>query len=71
MAHTTAEEVRTWRELLGWTVEEAAARLELEAETLRRWEAGSIAPPAYVKLALQRLGEMEARRIAAEEAGPV
>ncbi len=70
MTPPTPADLRTWRELIGWSIEKAASALEVDARTLDSWEQGATRPPAYVKLALERLAELEAKRVASENGGP-
>lgn len=51
----TPEEVRDWRARMGWTLDEAAERLGVDRQTVHRWEAGTRATDARLRLAMERL----------------
>lgn len=40
MTPPTPADIRTWRELIGWSIDEAASALEVDARTLDSWEHG-------------------------------
>jgi len=42
----SGQALRRWREMRGWTREEAAEKLGVSARTLENWELGVRTPPA-------------------------
>lgn len=51
----TGEEIRRWRDRLGWTQARLAAELGVATNTVARWERDEKHPPAYLRLAMERL----------------
>ncbi len=50
-----AQDVRSYRSALGYTVPVLAEVLHVEARLLRDWESGAIPPPEWLRVALQAL----------------
>ena len=51
------DEIRAWREAIGWSQADLARALSIAAATVSRWEAGERSPPPFVRLALERLAQ--------------
>jgi DNA-binding transcriptional regulator YiaG len=51
----TAQDVRLWRIRQGLTQQELANLLGVQVLAVARWEAGTRRPPAYLRLALERI----------------
>lgn len=52
------DDIRSWRERMGWTQGEAARALGLsDRVTVARWETGTRTPPSYLRLAMERIEE--------------
>ena len=43
----TPADIRTWRECMGYTQQQAAQALGVSLRTVKSWEAGFAAPPAF------------------------
>lgn len=55
----TPEELRAFRERLGWSLSRLAEALGVDRMTVWKWERGTHAPPPFLRLALERLEELE------------
>ena len=51
----TPAALRAWRECMGYTQQQAAAALGVSLRTVKSWEAGFAAPPAFLALACAAL----------------
>lgn len=51
----TAEEVKAWRERMGWSQEQLADALGVHAMTVSKWERGEQDHAPYLSLALAEL----------------
>ena len=49
------DELKRWREDLGFTQEELAKELQVASNTVSRWERGDREIPPYLELALKQL----------------
>jgi DNA-binding transcriptional regulator YiaG len=52
------DQVRLWRWDHQITQESLAEHLHVTAKTIKCWEGGTHVPPDYLRLALERLGEL-------------
>lgn len=51
----TPAALRAWRASMGYTQQQAAAELGVSLRTVKAWEAGFAAPPAFLALACAAL----------------
>lgn len=51
----TPSEFRAWRARMGYTQQQAAAALGVSLRTVKSWESGFAAPPAFLPLACAAL----------------
>lgn len=51
----TPSEFRAWRECMGYTQQQAAQALGVSLRTIKAWESGFAAPPAFLALACAAL----------------
>lgn len=51
----TPSEFRAWRARMGYTQQQAAAALGVSLRTVKSWESGFAAPPAFLALACAAL----------------
>jgi putative transcriptional regulator len=51
----TADELKEWRKLMGWTQEQAAGALNTSVRTYQGWEQGRFKPPGSVDAACREL----------------
>jgi len=51
----TPAALRAWRECMGYTQQQAAQALGVSLRTVKAWEAGFAAPPAFLALACAAL----------------
>ena len=51
----TPADLRTWRAHMDYTQQQAAAALGVSLRTVKAWEAGFAAPPAFLPLACAAL----------------
>lgn len=50
-----AQELRSYRRMLGYTIQVLAEVLHVDARLLRDWESGSIPPPDWLDVAVKAL----------------
>lgn len=51
----TPADIRAWRSAMGYTQQQAAQALGVSLRTVKAWEAGFAAPPAFLPLACAAL----------------
>lgn len=51
----TQADLRAWRAAMGYTQQQAAQALGVSLRTVKSWEAGFAAPPAFLSLACAAL----------------
>ena len=51
----TPADIRAWRSAMGYTQQQAAQALGVSMRTVKAWEAGFAAPPAFLPLACAAL----------------
>jgi len=51
----THADLRAWRSAMGYTQQQAAKELGVSLRTVKAWEAGFAAPPAFLALACAAL----------------
>lgn len=51
----TPSDIRAWRSAMGYTQQQAAKELGVSLRTVKAWEAGFAAPPAFLALACAAL----------------
>jgi transcriptional regulator with XRE-family HTH domain len=58
----TADELRTWMEVSGYSVRALAAKLGVATNTVQRWRSGDRPVPSFLSLALQQLPSLKYER---------
>lgn len=53
----TPDEIREWRDRMGWSQPRLAEAIGVHPMTVSAWERGTQEPPPYLRLALERLAQ--------------